>query len=183
MEPILTEIAIDELGPLPVRRPASVAELCELVRQAAAAGQAVYPVGGRTMLDLGMPPTKPGLAVDMPRLDQVIDYPARDMTITVQAGITIASAARNPRQGKPAAADRCAAARPGDARRHPRHQRQRAAPVRLRHAARLRHRHQRRQRRGRRSSRPAAASSRTSPATTCASCSSARSARSASSRR
>ncbi len=42
------------------------------------------------MLDLGCPPAKPGAAVDLRSLNQVIDYPARDMTITVQAGITIA---------------------------------------------------------------------------------------------
>lgn len=42
------------------------------------------------MLDYGLPPTKPGSIVDLRGLDQVIDYPARDMTITVQAGITIA---------------------------------------------------------------------------------------------
>jgi glycolate oxidase FAD binding subunit len=41
------------------------------------------------MLDWGLPPTKLGFAVDLCGLDQVIDYPARDMTITVQAGITI----------------------------------------------------------------------------------------------
>ena len=41
------------------------------------------------MLDLGLIPTKPGNAVDLRGLNQVIDYPARDMTITVQAGITI----------------------------------------------------------------------------------------------
>lgn len=81
---------IDDFGPLPVHRPQSVAEVGALVRRAAADGQAVYPLGGRTMLDLGLPPTKPGFAIDLTALDQVIDYPARDMTITVQAGITIA---------------------------------------------------------------------------------------------
>jgi glycolate oxidase FAD binding subunit len=83
-------ITIDGFGPLSVTRPASVAELCDLVRRCAAEGKAVYPVGGGTMLDYGLPPTKPGLAIDTRALDQVIDYPARDMTITVQAGITIA---------------------------------------------------------------------------------------------
>lgn len=81
---------IDGFGPLPVARPASVAELSDLVRAADAAGEAVYPVGGGTMLDAGLPPTKPGTALDLRGLDQVIDYPARDMTITVQTGITIA---------------------------------------------------------------------------------------------
>ncbi len=81
---------IDGFGPVPVRRPASAAELGDMVRQAAHDGQAVYPLGGRTMLDFGQPPKKPGSAVDLAELDQVVDYPARDMTITVQAGIRVA---------------------------------------------------------------------------------------------
>jgi glycolate oxidase FAD binding subunit len=73
-----------------VTQPASTAELGQTVREAAAQGLAVFPLGGRTMLHMGYPPSKSGIAVDLRRLDQVIDYPARDMTITVQAGITIA---------------------------------------------------------------------------------------------
>ena len=82
-------ITIDDVS-MPVRRPESVAELCALVKEAAASGQGVYPVGGRTTLDVGLPPIKPGFALDTTALNQVIDYPARDMTITVQAGITMA---------------------------------------------------------------------------------------------
>jgi glycolate oxidase FAD binding subunit len=81
---------IDGFGPLPVARPEAVAELGEVVRRAAADNHAVYPFGGQTFLQLGNPPTKSGTAVDLRGLDQVIDFPARDMTITVQAGITIA---------------------------------------------------------------------------------------------
>jgi len=80
---------IDDFGPVPVHRPASVAELGDCIRTASAAGQAVYPIGGGTMLGQGLPPTKPGVAVNTARLDQVLDYPARDMTVTVQAGITL----------------------------------------------------------------------------------------------
>jgi FAD/FMN-containing dehydrogenase len=47
---------IDDCGPFPVRRPTSVAELAELVRQAGAEGQALYPLGGRTALGIGRPP-------------------------------------------------------------------------------------------------------------------------------
>src|SRR4051812_12508181 len=79
---------------MPVRRPASVAELCDLVKQARAARQGVYPVGGRTALDFGLPPIKPGIALDTTALNRVIDYPARDMTITAQAGITVAALRR-----------------------------------------------------------------------------------------
>jgi glycolate oxidase FAD binding subunit len=80
---------IDDFGPLPLVRPASAADLGEVVRSAAAEGKALYPVSGGTMFGLGLPPTRPGVAADLRGLDQVIDYPARDMTITVQAGITL----------------------------------------------------------------------------------------------
>src|SRR5271166_7180970 len=82
---------IDDFGPLPLASPQSVQELAEVVRDAASRRHAVYPLGGRTTLDLGLPPTKPGIAVGLSRQVQVIDYPARDMTITVQAGITVAA--------------------------------------------------------------------------------------------
>lgn len=83
-------ITIDNFGPLPVHRPTSVPELCGLVKDAATSGQGIYPVGGRTTLEVGLPPTKAGLAIDTTGLADVIDYPARDMTITVRAGMTIA---------------------------------------------------------------------------------------------
>lgn len=80
---------IDEVGPLPIVRPAEPAEVGQLVRQAAAEGKGLFPMGGRTMLDVGLPPARSGIAVDLRGLDRIIDYPARDMTITVQAGITL----------------------------------------------------------------------------------------------
>jgi glycolate oxidase FAD binding subunit len=88
------ELSIDGFGPLPVRRPGTVAEVCDLVREARASSQAVYPVGGRTHLDLGKVPSKPGLAVDTRGLNSVIEHAARDMTITVQSGITLAELAK-----------------------------------------------------------------------------------------
>src|SRR5262249_55125050 len=81
---------IDDFGPLPVCHPATVAELGDAIRAAASADQAVYPLGGGTMLGHGLPPTKPGIALGTAQLNQVLDYPARDMTITVQTGITLA---------------------------------------------------------------------------------------------
>ncbi|HWG45298.1 MAG TPA: FAD-binding oxidoreductase [Gemmataceae bacterium] len=86
----LNACRIDDFGPLSVEQPHSIAELGDLVRRAAAEKQAVYPLGGQTLIDIGLPPIRPGFAVDLRGLSQVIDYPARDMTITVQAGITLA---------------------------------------------------------------------------------------------
>jgi glycolate oxidase FAD binding subunit len=85
-----SSLSIAGYQPASVARPSSVAELAGIVQRSAHEGLAVYPIGGGTMLDLGFTPTKKGLAVDLRGLNQVIDYPARDMTITVQAGLTIA---------------------------------------------------------------------------------------------
>jgi glycolate oxidase FAD binding subunit len=81
---------IDDFGPLEIIQAQSVAEVSDLVRRAAGQGSALYPVGGQTMLDYGLPPAQPGRAVSLCHLDKVIDYPARDMTVTVQAGLTLA---------------------------------------------------------------------------------------------
>ena len=83
----------DGAGPHPVARPATVGDAAEVVRAARAAGTAVYPRGGGTHLHLGGPPTGPGTVVDVRDLCRVIDYPARDLTVTVQAGVTVAALA------------------------------------------------------------------------------------------
>jgi glycolate oxidase FAD binding subunit len=86
--------AIDGFGPVPVLRPSTPADVGEIVRRAAAEDRALYPLGGRTMLDVGRPPARPGYGVDLRSLNAVVDYPARDMTVTVQAGVTVADLQR-----------------------------------------------------------------------------------------
>jgi glycolate oxidase FAD binding subunit len=86
---MIDAITIDGVGPMPVERPTTVAELCAIVRRCATGNTAIYPVGGGTMLDYGMPPARVGVAIATNHLNEVIDYPARDLTITVQAGITM----------------------------------------------------------------------------------------------
>jgi glycolate oxidase FAD binding subunit len=81
-------LTIDGFGPLPVRKPQSVAEVCDLVKHAANAGQGIYPVGGGTALDFGLVPNKPGIVLDTRHLNAVVEHASRDMTVTVQAGIT-----------------------------------------------------------------------------------------------
>jgi glycolate oxidase FAD binding subunit len=49
----------------------------------------VYAVGGGTSLDFGSPAKASGVALSLEKLNRVVDYPARDMTITVEAGITM----------------------------------------------------------------------------------------------
>ncbi|MBI2803910.1 MAG: FAD-binding oxidoreductase [Planctomycetes bacterium] len=80
-----TTCVLDGFGPLDVARPGSVNELGDLIR----AATALYPFGGKTQMGLGNAPTRPGVAVDLRGLAEVIDFPARDMTITVEAGMTL----------------------------------------------------------------------------------------------
>ncbi len=70
-------------------QPQTSEEMGEVVTEACQAKQAIYPVGGATSLDYGLPAKTPGLAVSLQGLQRVVDYPARDMTITVEVGATM----------------------------------------------------------------------------------------------
>jgi glycolate oxidase FAD binding subunit len=72
-------------------RPTRTEEACELVREQVAAGNAIYPQGGRTSLEYGGVPRRPGVAIDTTGISRLIDYPFADMTITVEAGVTLAA--------------------------------------------------------------------------------------------
>ena len=73
--------------------PADPLELAATVQSCYDDDVAVYAIGGGTSLALGLPATKPGKGVALSKLNRVVDYPARDMTITVEAGITMKSLA------------------------------------------------------------------------------------------
>jgi glycolate oxidase FAD binding subunit len=91
---ILEECWIEEVGPMSVVRPASAEEAGTVVRQAALENRPVFPLGGRTLLHVGLPPARAGLGLSVADLKDVVDHPARDMTITVGAGITLESLAQ-----------------------------------------------------------------------------------------
>jgi glycolate oxidase FAD binding subunit len=69
--------------------PASSAELAEAMQQAFAQKTAVYPLGGQTSLNYGVPAKTPGLGLSLAKLTSVVDYPYRDLTLTVEAGMTL----------------------------------------------------------------------------------------------
>ena len=73
--------------------PADHSSLATAVREAFETETPLYPVGGGTSLEYGLPPARPGKNLALSALNRVIDYPARDMTITVEAGITMAALA------------------------------------------------------------------------------------------
>jgi len=74
--------------------PADAAALAALMAQCYEAATPMYPLGGGTSLSYGLPATTSGVGISLNNLNRVIDYPARDMTITVESGITLAELAR-----------------------------------------------------------------------------------------
>ena len=73
--------------------PADQAELAAVVAQAYADGTALYPIGGGTSLDFGLPAKTTGSGLSLARLSRIVDYPARDLTVTVETGVTMKSLA------------------------------------------------------------------------------------------
>jgi glycolate oxidase FAD binding subunit len=71
------------------REPSGQAELVDITCECYSSGSPLYPIGGGTSLDFGLPAKTPGTALSLARLNRIIDYPARDMTITVEAGTTM----------------------------------------------------------------------------------------------
>ena len=74
--------------------PVDQAAVAEAIRDASETDTPIYPSGGRTGLGYGVTPVEPGVGLSLEKLDRVVDYPADDMTITVEAGIRVSQLAR-----------------------------------------------------------------------------------------
>lgn len=72
-----------------VESPENESELCRILQQAARDGTPVYPLGGCTGLSQGLPVTTPGIGISLAALQRLVDYPARDMTVTAEAGMLL----------------------------------------------------------------------------------------------
>jgi glycolate oxidase FAD binding subunit len=69
--------------------PVDQAEVATAIGEAFESAMPVYPVGGGTSLDFGLRINDQGLALSLAKLTRIIDYPARDMTVTVESGVTM----------------------------------------------------------------------------------------------
>lgn len=81
--------AVDGIAPRFTARPADAGEVSRLLALAHARGLAVVPRGAGTTLGLGNPPRQVDLALDLTRLNRVIEYEPADVTVSVEAGITL----------------------------------------------------------------------------------------------
>jgi glycolate oxidase FAD binding subunit len=70
-------------------KPKSTDELAAFVTESYAKGGAIYPLGGGTSLSYGLAAKQPGEQLSLANLNRILDYPARDLTVTVEAGITM----------------------------------------------------------------------------------------------
>ena len=86
--------AVDGLSPMAVALPYDRRQVGEVMRWAAENRVTVFPRGGGVMLGLGNPPARVGLVLDLSRLNRVIDYQPGDMTVSVEAGVTLAELQR-----------------------------------------------------------------------------------------
>ena len=90
----LREYAIDGMVPGAIVRPASALEVAEVVRFAIAEKLALVPTGSRSKLDLGMPPARYDLAVDMTAMHDIAHFDAGDLTLSVDAGMPLRQLAK-----------------------------------------------------------------------------------------
>lgn len=85
----LAAAAIDGVIPRWLARPGSMDDVSRLIALASAEGLAVAPRGSGSALDLGAPPPRLDLILDLSRLTGILDYVPADMVATAQAGVTL----------------------------------------------------------------------------------------------
>lgn len=81
--------AIDGVLPQAIACPASAEEVTEIVRFALAEKLAVQPFGSRSKCEMGMPPARCDIALDMNHLREIAHYDAGDLTLSVGAGTSL----------------------------------------------------------------------------------------------
>ncbi len=84
-----TSFAVDGVSPAAIIQPASAEEVAEVVRFAAAEKLAIVSCGSRSKLELGMPPARYDIALDMTGLCRIAHYDAGDLTLSVDAGMPL----------------------------------------------------------------------------------------------
>jgi glycolate oxidase FAD binding subunit len=89
-----TRFVIAGITPRRVRMPRSAEELASTLIRAREHGEAVVFFGGGTLQNLGNPPTRYDLAIDLTALNKPIAYEFADLTVSVQAGMTVATLQR-----------------------------------------------------------------------------------------
>jgi len=86
---VVDGLTVDGLAPGRIEAPTSAEQVAEILRAAADAGESVVPIGGGRALGLGDVPERFDVAVETRALDRVLEQSQADMTVSVEAGITV----------------------------------------------------------------------------------------------
>jgi glycolate oxidase FAD binding subunit len=84
-------LAVDGHAPARICRPSDVAEVSRVVSEAGGRGEGVVAAGRGRHLDVGAPPRRCDVVVQLDRLDRVLAHEPADMTVTVEPGCTLAA--------------------------------------------------------------------------------------------
>ena len=82
---------VENMLPGSVFTPNNSFEIMDFVRQSNNDNLSIIPFGGGTRKNFGMPPSRYDTALDMSELNAEINHNPDDLTISVQAGITLDS--------------------------------------------------------------------------------------------
>lgn len=85
----LAAYAIGPMKPSAAVRPGSAEQTAEVIKRAAADKLGVVACGARTKLDMGLPPRKYDLAIDVTRLNRLVAYDPDDLTLSVEPGLAL----------------------------------------------------------------------------------------------
>ena len=81
----LASYEIDGMRPSAVLQPESTAQISEIIKFAAAERLGIVATGGRTKLNIGLPPKRYDLALDMSSLNKIVVYRSEEHTSELQS--------------------------------------------------------------------------------------------------
>ncbi len=87
----LSPYVVDGQTPEAAVFPGSIEEVRAVVELAGSAGVPLMPWGGGTAASVGPPVLRPGLVVGLTRLNRLLEHEPGDLTVTVEAGMSIAA--------------------------------------------------------------------------------------------
>lgn len=85
----ISQYTVDGREPQAVVMPMTDDGVGRLIGWLGVHGHSVIPWGGGTSIGIGNPPAKYDVAIDLCRLNRLVEYTPEDMTVTVEAGMTL----------------------------------------------------------------------------------------------
>ncbi|HKQ05027.1 MAG TPA: FAD-binding oxidoreductase [Blastocatellia bacterium] len=82
-------LRLSGLAPAALVKPANAAEVADCLRVCSSMNAAVIPAGQGQWLECGNPLRRADVVLSLERMSRIVDYSAPDLTITVEAGITL----------------------------------------------------------------------------------------------